>query len=140
MGNCNYPYSNSSLGFGNDFVLVIIVMIISSIFIIVGLGYIMDGWKLIYTARGKLVTNGIYQRMRHPQYTGIYLICIGFLIQWPTIITLIMFPFIVLMYYKLARREEQDMLKKFPTEYKKYMMKTPMFIPQSLKNNKGERE
>ncbi|MEK6920864.1 MAG: isoprenylcysteine carboxylmethyltransferase family protein [Nanoarchaeota archaeon] len=121
----------SSLGFGNDFVLVVIVMIISTIFIIVGLGYIMEGWKLVYNAKGKLATKGIYQRMRHPQYTGIYLICIGFLIQWPTIITLIMFPFIVMMYYHLAKKEEQAMLNKFPGQYKKYMKKTPMFIPNA---------
>ena len=128
------------LGLGNGW---FIVMAISTGLLLLGLYYVVEGWKRVYNAKGKLVTDGIYKKMRHPQYTGIYLIIIGFIIQWPTLITLIMFPFLIRMYYNLAKREESDILKKFPKEYKQYMSKTPMFIPKgwriftSVKNKKG---
>lgn len=107
-----------------------IVMALSTILIVIGLRLIIDGWKKTYHAEGKLVTTGIYEKIRHPQYTGIYLVMMGFLIQWPTLVTLIMIPFLVVMYYKLAKREEQDVMKKYPRDYIAYMEKTPMFIPK----------
>ena len=107
-----------------------IVMVLSTILIIVGLGLITDGWRKTYHAEGKLITTGIYAKMRHPQYTGIYLVMMGFLIQWPTLITVIMIPFLIVMYYKLAKREEQDIMKKYQKDYLVYIEKTPMFIPK----------
>ncbi|PIN77949.1 isoprenylcysteine carboxyl methyltransferase [Candidatus Woesearchaeota archaeon CG10_big_fil_rev_8_21_14_0_10_33_12] len=114
------------IGLGNGW---FIVMIISSLLLLLGLHCIIEGWRLVYKAKGGLVTTGIYQRIRHPQYTGIYLIIISFIIQWPTFITLIMFPFLVVMYYKLAKREEEDIMKKYKKEYTEYMKKVPRFIP-----------
>ncbi len=78
------------------------------------------------------ITKGLYSKMRHPQYSGILLISFGFLIQWPTLITLILFPFLVVMYYRLAKREEKDIEKEYKEEYLNYKKRVPMFIP-SLK-------
>lgn len=117
----------TSIGLGNGW---LIVMLISGVLILCGLHYVIEGWKLVYKAKGEFVRNGVYEKMRHPQYMGIYLIIIGFIIQWPTMVTLIMFPFLIVLYYKLAKREEEDILKKFPEEYKQYMIETPMFIPK----------
>lgn len=114
------------IGFGNGWM---IVMLISTILIIIGVGWIIGGWRFVYKSRGKLITTGIYSRMRHPQYSGILLVTIAFLIQWPTLITLIMWPFLAVMYYKLARREEKDVQKKYKREYLEYKNKVPMFIP-----------
>ena len=114
------------LGIGNGW---LIVMIISTILLIIGLGWIIKGWKLVYHSKGKLITKGIYSRMRHPQYSGILLVTFAFLIQWPTLITLIMWPFLLVMYYRLAKREEKDVQKKYKIEYLKYKKEVPMFIP-----------
>lgn len=110
-----------------------LVMAVSIILIYVGLLLIMGGWKQVYNSKGKLVTTGIYSKIRHPQYAGILLMTFGFLIQWPTVITLIMWPFLFIMYYKLALREEKDVLRKHKKEYIKYRKKVPMFIP-SIRN------
>jgi protein-S-isoprenylcysteine O-methyltransferase Ste14 len=54
----------------------------------------------------------------------------GFLFQWPTLITLIMFPILVYMYARLAHREEQEVLAEFGDEYCRYMARTPAFLPR----------
>jgi protein-S-isoprenylcysteine O-methyltransferase Ste14 len=64
-----------------------------------------------------------------PEYTDILIITLAFMIQWPTITTLILWPFVIGMYYKLARREERQALEKYPDEYREYMERTPMFFP-----------
>ena len=68
--------------------------------------------------------------MRHPQYAGFVLIMFGFLLQWPTILTLIMFPVLVFMYVRLALREEKDAEAAFGDEYRAYAAVTPRFWPR----------
>ena len=118
------------LGLGNGW---FIVMLLSNILIITGIWMISAGWELVYKSEGKLVTTGIYKYMRHPQYTGIFVITLGFMIQWPTLTTLMLWPFVIWMYYRLARKEEQQALKKFPEKYRDYMRQTPMFFPKLSK-------
>ena len=117
------------LGLGNTG--AIIEIIIGLAFVIVGIILIFWGWYLIYTAQKKneLVTDGIYRFIRHPQYTGIFLALFGQLIHWPTVLTLLLFPVIVLVYYRLSRKEEKAMIKRFGEAYKAYMQKVPMFFP-----------
>ena len=55
---------------------------------------------------------------------------LGFLVQWPTILTLAMFPVLVFMYVGLARTEEREALAEFGDEYKEYMEDVPGFIPR----------
>ena len=114
------------LGLGNGW---LIVMVISTILMIIGMGWIIEGWRLVYYSKGRMVMTGIYSKMRHPQYSGILLITFAFLIQWPTLITLIMWPVLVVMYYNLAKREEKDVQKGYKKEYLKYKKRVPMFIP-----------
>ena len=118
------------LGLGNGW---FIVMLISNILIIIGIWMISAGWELVYRSEGKLVMSGIYKYIRHPQYAGIYVITLGFMIQWPTLTTLILWPFVIWMYYRLARKEEQQAMEKFPEQYRRYMEKTPMFFPKLSK-------
>ncbi len=73
---------------------------------------------------------GPYAYVRHPQYDGFILIMAGFLFQWPTFITLIMFPILVTMYVQLARREEREVLAEFGETYRRYMIATPAFFPR----------
>jgi len=103
---------------------------------VIALILILNGWYNIYkkywskeTGTGKLVTSGVYRFIRHPQYTGLLLLSLGMLIEWATLPMLIMFPIMVGMYTRLAKREEKDMLREFGEDYKRYMAKTKMFIP-----------
>ncbi len=89
-------------------------------------------WTVLYQAQHthQIATTGPYAHVRHPQYMGFILIMTGFLVQWPTIITLIMFPILVWMYVRLARREERESLAEFGEEYVAYEVKTPAFLPR----------
>lgn len=97
-----------------------------------GLILLFKGRKQVYQARkeDRLVTTGLYQYMRHTQYTGILLALIGQLIHWPTILTLLIFPVIVVAYYHLARREEKVLTQRFGSEYELYRKRVPMFFPR----------
>lgn len=114
---------------GGSKVLFSIIHPLSNLIIILGLLIIHIGWKGIHGGKGELVTTGIYKYIRHPQYTGFMLIIIGFLIQWPTIITLIMAPILFIIYIRLAKKEEKLMIKSFDEEYIKYKKEVPAFIP-----------
>lgn len=115
------------MGLGNGWA---IVMILSNLLIVAGIWVVSAGWEQVYHAGDGFVTSGLYARMRHPQYTGIFIITLGFMIQWPTLATLILWPFVVIMYVRLARREEAQMLARFPDDYRAYMARTPMFVPR----------
>ena len=94
-----------------------------------GLGLMGIAWWHIHRAWGALVTTGPYRLVRHPQYTAIFAIMLGALIQWPTLPTLLMAPALVIAYLRLARREEAEMLATFGSLYEAYRAKTPAFIP-----------
>ena len=70
---------------------------------------------------GTLATAGPYAYVRHPQYAGFIVIMLGFLLQWPTLLTLLMFPVLVVMYVRLARHEEREALATFGEAYRRYM-------------------
>ena len=105
--------------------------ILSLVFIICGFFLISAAWKVLYDAqhRGTLATTGPYSYVRHPQYDGFILIMFGFLLQWPTILTLAMFPVLVWMYVRLARQEERDALATFGDAYARYAAQVPGFFP-----------
>ena len=103
---------------------------------IVGALFVILGWKEIHKhywskgeGNGTLVTGGIYAYARHPQYTGFLLVTLGLLVHWATIPLLIMWPILVLLYYRLAKREEREMEKEFGDKYVEYKRKTSMFMP-----------
>ena len=106
--------------------------LLSAIFIGGGFILLASAWNVLYQAQRehRLAQDGLYARVRHPQYVGFVLIMLGFLYQWPTIITLIMFPILVTMYVLLARREEREALAEFGDQYQRYMARTPAFIPR----------
>jgi protein-S-isoprenylcysteine O-methyltransferase Ste14 len=113
--------------------------ILSNVFIIGGFWLLASAWKVLYEAQRAhhLATSGAYARIRHPQYVGFVLIMFGFLLQWPTLVTLTMFPILVYMYARLARREEQEVLAEFGDQYRGYMARTPAFIPRLRKFSGG---
>lgn len=101
-----------------------------------GIFLIMNGWYNIYkkywsqeTGTGSLVESGIYKYIRHPQYTGLLLLSFGMMVEWATLPLLIIYPVMVFMYVRLAKKEELDMIEEFGRDYQNYMDKTKMFIP-----------
>ena len=106
--------------------------IASNILIIAGFWLLASAWKVLYEAQRthRLATTGAYARMRHPQYIGFVLIMTGFLLQWPTLVTLVTYPILVGMYALLGKREERDMLAQFGDAYRRYMASVPAFIPR----------
>ncbi len=102
-----------------------ILHILSYVLIIGGLILISTSWKILYqaTKRQTIARTGPYKYIRHPQYVGFVVIILGFLMQWPTIPTLIMAPILIIMYIRLARKEEKDVSQKYP-QYKDYLKKT----------------
>ncbi len=114
-----------------------LVMAISSIFIWGGLILLGMGWRRIYKGTGDLVTEGVYRYIRHPQYLGLMLILVGMLIQWPTLITALMFPFLFIAYRRLAGREERELTEKFGEIYREYERFVPSrFFPLHLLREK----
>lgn len=106
--------------------------ILSNLFIVAGFILLSASWKVLYAAQRahQRAATGPYAHVRHPQYAGFILIMFGFLLQWPTLITLVMFPLLVFMYVRLARREERDVLAEFGEQYRRYMARTPGFVPR----------
>jgi protein-S-isoprenylcysteine O-methyltransferase Ste14 len=103
-------------------------------FAFIGGGFILISvaWKGLFEAQRHrtLATTGIYSHVRHPQYVGFVLVMFGFLLQWPTLLTLVMFPVLVYMYVRLARAEEREALKEFGADYERYMHEVPAFVPR----------
>lgn len=109
--------------------------IASYVFLGGGFYLLSSAWSVLYHAQrhNTLATTGAYARIRHPQYVAFVLILLGFLLQWPTLLTLLMFPILLVMYARLAVTEEAQMRKQFGAEFDAYTARTPRFLP-SLRN------
>jgi uncharacterized membrane protein len=109
-----------------------VLLPLSNIIVLTGILLIIFGWRKIYRAKGQLVTTDIYRHVRHPQYLGFLLITLGMNVLWITISTLILWPILAIVYYRLAKEEDKEMEEKFGEEYRKYKQMVPMFIPHLL--------
>lgn len=107
----------------------LLICVVGGLVMGIGLLIMGKGWKQIHQAQGELVTTDLYARVRHPQYSGLFLLTIGMLIQWPTLLTLVMWPILTYAYYRLAMREEHEALEKFGAAYEAYQNSVPAFIP-----------
>jgi protein-S-isoprenylcysteine O-methyltransferase Ste14 len=105
--------------------------IASYVFLGFGFYLLSNAWSVLYHAQrhDALATSGPYSRIRHPQYVAFVLILIGFLLQWPTMLTLVMFPVLLVMYGRLAITEEAEMRARFGAEFEAYAARTPRFLP-----------
>ena len=107
---------------------------VSTIIIVLGILLIGFGWRQIYKARresqGKLVTTGVYKYVRHPQYIGFLLLTFGMLLEWPTIFTVLLWPVLVVVYWRLAKEEDKEIEERFGEEFREYKRKVPGFIPR----------
>ena len=102
-------------------------------YVLLGLGFYLlsSAWNVLYQAqrRNELAVSGPYARLRHPQYVAFVLILLGFLLQWPTLLTLVMFPILLVMYWRLALTEEAQVRRQFGADFEAYAARTPRFLP-----------
>jgi len=117
---------------------------LSFVFIGGGFWILSAAWNVLYKAQreGKMAVTGLYEKVRHPQYIGFIAIMFGFLLQWPTIPTLVLFPILTYMYVRLAKREEKDSKARFGKAWDDYAAHVPGFIPRFSSNQtsqKGEK-
>jgi protein-S-isoprenylcysteine O-methyltransferase Ste14 len=102
-------------------------------FAFIGGGFLIlaAAWPVLYRAQkeGRLAVSGVYARIRHPQYVGFVAILTGFFFQWPTVLTLAMYPILLVMYWRLSLSEEKAVQREFGDEYLRYAAVTPRFIP-----------
>jgi protein-S-isoprenylcysteine O-methyltransferase Ste14 len=103
-------------------------------YVVMGAGFIVlaRAWPVLWKAQGehRLATTGPYASIRHPQYLGFLLIMAGLLLQWPTLLTALMFPVLALAYTRLAIAEEREVRAEFGTAYDRYAAATPRFLPR----------
>jgi protein-S-isoprenylcysteine O-methyltransferase Ste14 len=106
--------------------------LLSAIFIGGGFWLLSSAWSVLYASQraGTLAQTGAYARIRHPQYVAFVLIMFGFLLQWPTVLTLVMFPILCAMYVHLSITEEREAAASFGTEWERYANRTPRFLPK----------
>jgi protein-S-isoprenylcysteine O-methyltransferase Ste14 len=118
------------LGYGETGMMI--SMVLGYVFVAVGIGIFMEGWRELHHARQehRLITDRLYGLVRHPQYTGLFIALFGEgIVHWPTVFSVALFPIIVIAYVFLARSEERKMLEKFGEEYRTYEKRVPAFIP-----------
>lgn len=113
--------------------------LLSTFLILGGFWLVAAAWPVLFRAvrAGRLATSGPYARLRHPQYAGFILIMSGFLLQWPTLVTLVMYPVLVAMYVSLARREEGEAAQRFGNEYAAWRARVPGWIPRLDREPRG---
>ena len=102
-------------------------------YLVMGAGFVVlaKAWPVLWRAQRerRLATTGPYGTIRHPQYVGFLLIMAGFLLQWPTLLTLLMFPILTFAYTRLAISEEREVRAEFGVDYEEYAARTPRFLP-----------
>jgi protein-S-isoprenylcysteine O-methyltransferase Ste14 len=107
------------------------IHLLSNVMIFAGYYLTYRAWLVLHAAqqKGQLATTGPYGIVRHPQYDGFILVMLGFLLMWPTLLTLAMFPILVVVYIRLARQEEKLVQQEFGSAYDKYAVDVPAFVP-----------
>ena len=100
--------------------------------LVAGFALLSAAWtRLLAAARDdRLATTGPYAWVRHPQYVGFLAVMVGFLLQWPTIPTLVMFPVLVVVYSRLATAEEREVAARYPEAWPAYAARVRRLLPR----------
>ena len=86
------------------------------------------GWKQLYRSKSKgVVSTGLYSYSRHPQYLGFMMVVIGWLVGWPTILTILFAPVLVYKYVRVSRTEEKELQAELPG-YRSYKEATAFIL------------
>lgn len=131
QGDLNANLWSTLLGMGETGMML--AMVVGYALLFIGIGLFIQGWRELYRARqeNRLVTDGLYAVVRHPQYTGLFLALFGEgFVHWPTVFSITVLPLIVVAYVVLARREEKRVIAEFGDDYRTYRERVPMFFPR----------
>lgn len=122
-----------------NFQIPLLHLIISIPFITIGAWLGIAGvrgtsLKVAETHRAeKVITTGIYSRVRHPQYLGDIVVHVGFTFLLSAFFSLVFTPLIILVNYLNCWKEEKELIKEFGKEYEDYKKNVPMLIPKLRK-------
>jgi len=107
------------------------------------LGALLGIWALTHNQLGnfniqpklrkgsKLITTGIYAWVRHPMYTSVIVMMLGFLVSTATIVETFLWVILIVVLLLKAKREESLWLK-HDEAYEAYKKSTKLFIPYIL--------
>jgi protein-S-isoprenylcysteine O-methyltransferase Ste14 len=94
---------------------------------VVARGRYATSWQM--PTNQKLVDWGPYRYVRHPSYSGYFLMFIGFLLMWQNALALI--PLIAIPgYARITNREEEMLVATFGTKYLEYRKHVGRFLPR----------
>ena len=121
----NTVWEAEVLGVGFGFT---VPMIYGAFLMTLGTVFIIWGWISLYGGlkKNELVTGGIYSISRHPQYVGFLMVIIGWVVGWPTLLTVIFGPILVFMYIRVCKKEEREL--DHDTDYASYKKRTPFLV------------
>ncbi|MGD8544933.1 MAG: methyltransferase [Candidatus Bathyarchaeota archaeon] len=88
--------------------------------------------EFIIKRKEKIVTSGLYSKVRHPQYLGIILATLGFTITSERPIAWISWLNLTFLYVLLASIEEKLLQDQHGEKIKKYIQKVPLILPTPL--------
>ena len=81
--------------------------------------------------KAKLVSTGVYRRVRHPMFSGILLMFLGVgFVFGNFVMFLCFFAAVVMLQTVRIPVEERILLKEFGKDYEVYMKQTPGLIPK----------
>lgn len=72
----------------------------------------------------KLLTTGTYQIVRHPIYFGTIVTQLGLILANRALVSLVYWPFSIILYYLMASIEEKDLINLFGDQYLEFRTKT----------------
>jgi len=86
------------------------------------------------TITTKLITTGVYSRVRHPIYLGNNIYFMGWSLTWSATYCFYLIPLIIFLNWLQAVLEEKYILEKeFGDEYREYKKNVGMFLPKIVK-------
>jgi protein-S-isoprenylcysteine O-methyltransferase Ste14 len=115
-------------------------MALSTLLLLIAAILLLRGWIDLYRAQDGLVTHGLYACLRHPQYAALILGVVAFNVQWPTFLTLLMAPVLIVMYVRLAKREEKELEEQFGEVFLHYQRRVPGFLPRLFARRETDRD
>ena len=79
---------------------------------------------------GKLLTEGIYAKIRHPRYVEIFFFVLGYALFVNYLTAYVMVALSIPVVYLIVLLEERELRDRFGTEYDAYCKKVPRFFPR----------